>query len=29
MRSIAQQMPRLEAMGYDGVRIAELNHDPF
>jgi probable F420-dependent oxidoreductase len=29
LRSIAQQMPRLEAMGYDGVRIAELNHDPF
>jgi probable F420-dependent oxidoreductase len=29
LRGIAQQMPRLEAMGYDGVRIAELNHDPF
>ncbi|MFT4633159.1 MAG: putative F420-dependent oxidoreductase [Candidatus Azotimanducaceae bacterium] len=26
---MAQQIPRLEAMGYDGVRIAELNHDPF
>jgi probable F420-dependent oxidoreductase len=29
LRSIAQQMPRLEGMGYDGVRIAELSHDPF
>lgn len=29
MTDIAREVARLEAMGYDGVRIAELNHDPF
>ncbi|MBJ39169.1 MAG: LLM class F420-dependent oxidoreductase [Gammaproteobacteria bacterium] len=29
MADIPREVARLEAMGYDGVRIAELNHDPF
>ncbi len=29
MRQIADQARRLETLGYDGVRLAELNHDPF
>ena len=29
MSSIADQVSRLEKLGYDGVRLAELNHDPF
>ncbi len=29
LRSIASQVTRLENMGYDGVKLAELNHDPF
>lgn len=29
MGSIAAQVTRLEKLGYDGVRLAELNHDPF
>lgn len=29
MHRVAGQVSHLEAMGYDGVRIAELNHDPF
>ncbi len=29
MRRIAFEAKRLEALGYDGVRLAELNHDPF
>jgi probable F420-dependent oxidoreductase len=29
MSSIAAQVSRLEKLGYDGVRLAELNHDPF
>ena len=29
MRRIASAAQRLEQLGYDGVRIAELNHDPF
>jgi probable F420-dependent oxidoreductase len=29
MQTIGQEAKRLEAMGYDGVRVAELNHDPF
>ncbi len=27
--NIANQAARLEALGYDGLRVAELNHDPF
>lgn len=29
MADIPREVARLEAMGYDGVRVAELNHDPF
>ena len=29
MRRIAAEAVRLEALGYDGLRVAELNHDPF
>jgi probable F420-dependent oxidoreductase len=29
MRRIGSEARRLEALGYDGLRLAELNHDPF
>ncbi len=29
MNRIAEHSKRLEALGYDGLRLAELNHDPF
>jgi probable F420-dependent oxidoreductase len=29
MTRIGEQAVRLEASGYDGLRVAELNHDPF
>ena len=29
MRQIGAEAARLEALGYDGLRLAELNHDPF
>ncbi len=29
MRRVGEQARRLEGMGYDGLRVAELNHDPF
>ncbi len=29
LNSIGEEAARLEAMGYDGIRISELNHDPF
>jgi probable F420-dependent oxidoreductase len=29
MRQIGEHAQRLEVMGYDGIRVAELNHDPF
>ncbi|MFT5100275.1 MAG: putative F420-dependent oxidoreductase [Planctomycetaceae bacterium] len=29
LKTVAQQAVRAEALGYDGVRVAELNHDPF
>ena len=29
MATVADEATRLEAMGYDGLRIAELNNDPF
>ena len=29
LRRIAAEAVRLEAVGYDGLRVAELNHDPF
>ena len=29
MPHIAGEATRLEALGYDGLRLAELNHDPF
>jgi probable F420-dependent oxidoreductase len=29
MRQIGAEASRLEALGYDGLRLAELNHDPF
>ncbi len=29
MHKIANSVSRLETLGYDGVRLAELNHDPF
>ncbi|MBD3647627.1 MAG: TIGR03617 family F420-dependent LLM class oxidoreductase [Pseudomonadales bacterium] len=29
MKTMADEARRLEAMGYDGLRVAELNHDPF
>ena len=29
MATMGKQVQRLEALGYDGARLAELNHDPF
>lgn len=29
LSQIAAEANRLEALGYDGIRVAELNHDPF
>jgi len=29
MKRIGPEAARLEALGYDGLRLAELNHDPF
>lgn len=29
MQRIVEHAQRLEALGYDGLRLAELNHDPF
>lgn len=29
MTSVAEQARRFEALGYDGLKIAELQHDPF
>ena len=29
LHRIGPQAARLEALGYDGLRVAELNHDPF
>jgi len=29
MRSVGSQVTRLESIGYDGLKIAELDHDPF
>lgn len=29
MNKVSDDAMRLEAMGYDGIRMAELNHDPF
>jgi probable F420-dependent oxidoreductase len=29
MSKVGDQVKHLESLGYDGVRIAELNHDPF
>lgn len=29
LKTIAREAVRLEALGYDGLRLAELNHDPF
>ena len=29
MGTVGEQARRLEAIGYDGLRISELNHDPF
>lgn len=29
LRQIAADAARLESLGYDGIRLAELNHDPF
>ena len=29
MDAVADEARRSEAMGYDGIRISELNHDPF
>ncbi|MDG2334338.1 MAG: TIGR03617 family F420-dependent LLM class oxidoreductase [Myxococcota bacterium] len=29
LSQIGTEAPRLEALGYDGLRLAELNHDPF
>ncbi len=29
MHKIAAQAAALESLGYDGIRLAELNHDPF
>ena len=29
LRKVGYEASRLEAIGYDGVKIAELNHDPF
>lgn len=29
MQRIGEHAKRLEALGYDGIRLAELNHDPF
>jgi probable F420-dependent oxidoreductase len=29
LRRVAADAKRLEALGYDGLRVAELNHDPF
>jgi probable F420-dependent oxidoreductase len=29
MKQVGAEAVRLEALGYDGLRLAELNHDPF
>ena len=29
MSKVGDQVKHLESLGYDGVKIAELNHDPF
>ncbi len=29
MSTVAREVTRLESIGYDGVKIAELDHDPF
>ncbi len=29
MHKVTEQAARLERLGYDGIRLAELNHDPF
>ena len=29
MQQIVAQAKRLEQLGYDGLRLAELDHDPF
>ncbi|MDG2072439.1 MAG: hypothetical protein P8J55_12125 [Pseudomonadales bacterium] len=29
MSRVAGEATRKEAMGYDGLRLSELNHDPF
>ena len=29
LQNVVAETKRLEAMGYDGIRVAELNHDPF
>ncbi len=29
MHKVPEQAQRLEQLGYDGIRLAELNHDPF
>ncbi|HIF99883.1 MAG TPA: LLM class flavin-dependent oxidoreductase, partial [Myxococcales bacterium] len=29
MKQIGEEASRLETLGYDGLRLAELNHDPF
>jgi probable F420-dependent oxidoreductase len=29
MSHVAEEAKRKEAMGYDGIRLSELNHDPF
>ena len=29
MTNIATEARRLEEIGYDGIKVAELNHDPF
>jgi len=29
MKQVAAEAARLEGLGYDGLRLAELNHDPF
>jgi len=29
LESVPEQVREIEAMGYDGLRVAEMNHDPF
>ena len=29
LKEVPEMVTRLESLGYDGIRTAEMNHDPF